>query len=981
MSDLPRLLFCCFDVVPGPSASSRRLSEYVKGLSERFQVVVLSVKTPDHPHIEKYHGARLLRVPVGGGDITARAETFDRAVRRQLESEDYVLVHFFDPFGGYALAERRAELGYKLIYDACVFPSMELPFGTPDAPPHRRLLARSRRQELFCLMNSDAIIVGSPLTRDWVSTLGVEKEQVHVLRAPVDLSPYTPQAVGRPDGRPLRLVHLGSLSGTHGLLTLLEGLALAHARSPGRVLLSLVGPAAPGWRTRLEQEAGRLGVLGQIVFEPPVAHDELPSVLARADAGALSLEDTERNRVMGTPLSRLGEYLAAGRPVLAADLPAARQLVPPDAAVWYRPADPASLAEALLSLADDLPRRLERGAAARVAAVRWDAAKIRADLVALYSVVTGQPARRAIDEDGEVFDPNDITQLGGRLAEAQELTQLGPRPPSSSASGAIAPPGGDGTSRVDTDPTIGPPGAHPDALAGTTTARTLPLVTPAAPLPSPPESPAEVGLPGPRESSPLLQWAIEEPALAPAPAPPPAPGSDPAPALPARPAALPPPLPPPRPSRPGPPPIPKTSQSGVSLAGPPRAPPPALVSTPTPPPLPRGALSSTTPLPRSAPINLAASATSKAAFTGPIGTPPSTPSSPAVGAPPSTPVSAVSLPLPTRAPASPPMVARPSTPPSSPAISTPPSTPVSSVSVPVPIRAPASPPMVPLTSTPLSTSAVAPASPVAGTVISTSAKAPVTTPASPPINASASIPVSTSVTSASLASAPGVTTVGASESTPISPASIALEAPVAPPARAPAVAPAKAPTTPAVSPVSPALETAPFRAFSPAVATPQAPTPTLGLAPIPLPAISPPTRSRPLSPLPTVTPATPLFIAGPSTVHAPIEVHAEEPVQVSDEEVRSVDSPDPAVSAPAESEPNQSAPNRSTPDNSTPDESESDESELLAIDEVHAVDTDASPPESAIDPWLAQLVHGYCPPGSHLFDRPVPPTTMPGRDP
>ncbi len=37
-------------------------------------------------------------------------------------------------------------------------------------------------------------------------------------------------------------------------------------------------------------------------------------------------------------------------------------------------------------------------------------------------------------------------------------------------------------------------------------------------------------------------------------------------------------------------------------------------------------------------------------------------------------------------------------------------------------------------------------------------------------------------------------------------------------------------------------------------------------------------------------------------------------------------------------------------------------------------------PPSALDPWLAQLVHGYCPPESQLFARHVPPTTMPGRD-
>jgi hypothetical protein len=47
---------------------------------------------------------------------------------------------------------------------------------------------------------------------------------------------------------------------------------------------------------------------------------------------------------------------------------------------------------------------------------------------------------------------------------------------------------------------------------------------------------------------------------------------------------------------------------------------------------------------------------------------------------------------------------------------------------------------------------------------------------------------------------------------------------------------------------------------------------------------------------------------------------------------------------------------------------------------VQTVDTDASPPPSAIDPWLAMLVHGYCPPASGLFNRHTPPTTMPGRD-
>jgi hypothetical protein len=56
--------------------------------------------------------------------------------------------------------------------------------------------------------------------------------------------------------------------------------------------------------------------------------------------------------------------------------------------------------------------------------------------------------------------------------------------------------------------------------------------------------------------------------------------------------------------------------------------------------------------------------------------------------------------------------------------------------------------------------------------------------------------------------------------------------------------------------------------------------------------------------------------------------------------------------------------------------------EVLNADELQAEEVGAAAalPESALDPWHAQLVHGYCPPESNLFNRHTPPTTMPGRD-
>ncbi|MFN7134925.1 MAG: glycosyltransferase, partial [Myxococcales bacterium] len=162
--DLPKVLYCSFDVIPEPSGTSVRATEFLRGLDGVFTVDALTAKTPDHSHIERYHGARLLRVPVGSGDLPARAQAFERAVRRQLESDEYQLVHFTDPYGGYALCELKSQYNFKLVYEVVGFPSIEIKYTHPHLEGDRRFVARLRRQELFCLMNADCVVVGSQVT-------------------------------------------------------------------------------------------------------------------------------------------------------------------------------------------------------------------------------------------------------------------------------------------------------------------------------------------------------------------------------------------------------------------------------------------------------------------------------------------------------------------------------------------------------------------------------------------------------------------------------------------------------------------------------------------------------------------------------------------------------------------------------------------------------------------------------------------------
>jgi glycosyltransferase involved in cell wall biosynthesis len=97
------------------------------------------------------------------------------------------------------------------------------------------------------------------------------------------------------------------------------------------------------------------------------------AVLAAADIGVSPIQHNAFGEI-SMPTKAL-EYAVMGKPVVAADLPAAREHFDPDMLAWYRSGDPRSLAEAVLTLVDD-PEARERAvarAAIRARQLSWDA--------------------------------------------------------------------------------------------------------------------------------------------------------------------------------------------------------------------------------------------------------------------------------------------------------------------------------------------------------------------------------------------------------------------------------------------------------------------------------------------------------------------------------------------------------------------------------------------------------------------------------
>jgi glycosyltransferase involved in cell wall biosynthesis len=124
---------------------------------------------------------------------------------------------------------------------------------------------------------------------------------------------------------------------------------------------------------------------GRLIVLPAVPPDALPSWLAGADLGACLIQPTTLNHRLSTP-NKLFEAIAAGVPVLAADLPAIASIVgSTGAGVLVDPTDVGAIREALRGLLADPDRRAQLAAAAREAArteFSWELESRR--LVGLY---------------------------------------------------------------------------------------------------------------------------------------------------------------------------------------------------------------------------------------------------------------------------------------------------------------------------------------------------------------------------------------------------------------------------------------------------------------------------------------------------------------------------------------------------------------------------------------------------------------------
>lgn len=147
---------------------------------------------------------------------------------------------------------------------------------------------------------------------------------------------------------PGRVVYVGTLARVRRLETLIEAFAQVVARRPDATLVMVGDGDLPAERAFLEQEALRLGIAERVIFTGFIPMEEAWRYAASAQVCVSPFYPTFVLR--STSPTKLNEYFALGRPVVANDHPEQSSAIAASGAGLCVPWGAAEFAEAILRL-------------------------------------------------------------------------------------------------------------------------------------------------------------------------------------------------------------------------------------------------------------------------------------------------------------------------------------------------------------------------------------------------------------------------------------------------------------------------------------------------------------------------------------------------------------------------------------------------------------------------------------------------------
>jgi glycosyltransferase involved in cell wall biosynthesis len=264
---MARVLVTGFCAVPGPRRSGVQLRHVVRALTSMHTVDLLVAREGDQAYVERQGAVRVLRVPLGDGDVDAQSASFQRALRRQLDGAEYDVIHCVDPWSAEVVLELKDRLEVLVVYDAARSPQL-------NAAGQSLAFHVMARADLVLLPDAAtaALYVQALAELGRVPPLHVSPIGVDVDRFDWDPDPS--------DTDVAKLVVVGQLHHGIGLETAIAGLALCATQPPPQLLLA--GDIEEAYQAALHAQATALGIADRVQFLGVVDHEQVPALLAGA---------------------------------------------------------------------------------------------------------------------------------------------------------------------------------------------------------------------------------------------------------------------------------------------------------------------------------------------------------------------------------------------------------------------------------------------------------------------------------------------------------------------------------------------------------------------------------------------------------------------------------------------------------------------------------------------------------------------------
>jgi glycosyltransferase involved in cell wall biosynthesis len=214
-----------------------------------------------------------------------------------------------------------------------------------------------RLQERLSVAFATRVITVNDAIAERLVRLGAPAAKVGVVPNSPDLARFDPSrhpTRGFAEDGVVRLVYTGALTPIYELDVALEAIARIVGERPDLAIALDVygrGDREPALTERAERDDLR----GRVTFHGRIPIEAVPAAVARSDIG---LAPTRKDQFTDVSLStKLFEYAAMGKPVVATALPLVVQTFPRGTVRTDEPGDAAGLAAAILAIVDDPAER------------------------------------------------------------------------------------------------------------------------------------------------------------------------------------------------------------------------------------------------------------------------------------------------------------------------------------------------------------------------------------------------------------------------------------------------------------------------------------------------------------------------------------------------------------------------------------------------------------------------------------------------